>query len=124
MRVPLDSIHHFGVAVQDPLKSAEWWESHFELNRLFEFEDVVCVANSHFLLMLRRGTPAPETVGHTAFNVENQAALQAAVVVLREHGVKLEDPGDEIGPVGEGSVDMGLWFSDLDGYRWELFARG
>jgi hypothetical protein len=31
MRVPLGFISHFGVTVRDPIKSAEWWESHFEL---------------------------------------------------------------------------------------------
>jgi catechol 2,3-dioxygenase-like lactoylglutathione lyase family enzyme len=124
MRVPLGRISHFGLLVADPMKSAEWWQSRFEVERLFEFDDGVCVANSQFMLMLRRGVPSPETLGHMAFNVENLEALGSALVTLQGHGVNLEDPGDEIGPVGEGSASSGLWFHDLDGYRWELFVQG
>jgi hypothetical protein len=36
----------------------------------------------------------------------------------------IEDPGDEIGPEADGSKNMGIWFYDLDGYRWELSVQG
>ena len=39
---------------------------------------------------------------------------------LKEQKVRVEDPGDEIGPEAPGSPNMGLWFHDPDGYRWEL----
>jgi hypothetical protein len=42
---------------------------------------------------------------------------------LKKNGVELEDPGDEIGPVAPGSPDVGLWFHDPDGYRWELSVQ-
>lgn len=123
MRVPLGSISHFGIAVSDPVKSAQWWVSNFEVDKLFDFDDGVCVANAQFLLLLRRGVPSPETLGHVAFNVADEEALKSAVTALRASGVAMEDPGDEIGPVAEGSPNVGLWFHDLDGYRWELFVR-
>ncbi len=34
------------------------------------------------------------------------------------------DPGEEIGPEAPGSKNMGLWFHDPDGYRWELSVQG
>ncbi len=50
-------------------------------------------------------------------------ALRDALESLREGGVRLEDSGDEIGPEAPGSKNMGLWFHDPDGYRWELSAQ-
>ena len=47
-------------------------------------------------------------------------ALRKALVHLKKIGVDVEDPGDEIGPEAPGSKNMGLWFHDPDGYRWEL----
>ena len=38
-------------------------------------------------------------------------------------GVIDVDPGDEIGPEAPGSKNMGLWFHDPDGYRWELSVQ-
>jgi catechol 2,3-dioxygenase-like lactoylglutathione lyase family enzyme len=49
--------------------------------------------------------------------------LRSALETLREHGVKLEDPGDEIGPESKDSPHLGLWFHDPDGYRWELSVQ-
>ena len=43
---------------------------------------------------------------------------------IDEIGVEIEDPGDEIGPEAPGSKNMGLWFHDPDGYRWELSVLG
>lgn len=51
-------------------------------------------------------------------------SLRAALEYLKAEGVEIEDPGDEIGPEGPGSPNMGLWFYDLDGYRWELSVQG
>jgi catechol 2,3-dioxygenase-like lactoylglutathione lyase family enzyme len=58
-----------------------------------------------------------------AFRVHDLASLEAARDALRVSGVALEDPGDEIGPVAEGSKSVGLWFRDPDGYRWELYVQ-
>lgn len=32
--------------------------------------------------------------------------------------------GNDHDRVAEGSKNMGLWFQDLDGYRWELSVQG
>ena len=52
--------------------------------------------------------------------VDSMRALREALKTLKKNGVELEDPGDEIGPTSSGSPNMGLWFHDPDGYRWEL----
>jgi hypothetical protein len=50
--------------------------------------------------------------------------LRGALEHLKRVGVEIEDPGDEIGPEAPGSANMGLWFHDPDGYRWELSVLG
>jgi hypothetical protein len=52
------------------------------------------------------------------------ATLRKALAHLKSVGADLEDLGDEIGPEGPGSKNMGLWFHDPDGYRWELSVQG
>jgi hypothetical protein len=52
------------------------------------------------------------------------ATLRKALAHLKSIGADIEDPGDEIGPEGPGSKNMGLWFHDPDGYRWELSVLG
>jgi hypothetical protein len=52
------------------------------------------------------------------------ATLRKALKYLKKHKIAVEDPGDEIGPEGPGSKNMGLWFHDPDGYRWELSVQG
>ena len=51
-------------------------------------------------------------------------ALRKALAHLRKEKIELEDPGHEIGPEAPGSPHMGIWFHDLDGYRWELSVQG
>jgi catechol 2,3-dioxygenase-like lactoylglutathione lyase family enzyme len=58
-----------------------------------------------------------------SFHLADMNALRAALAALREGGVDLEDPGDEIGPEAEGSPHLALWFHDPDGYRWELSVQ-
>jgi hypothetical protein len=73
---------------------------------------------------LFKGKPSPETIDHMSFHLPNMATLRKALAHLKKVGVDIEDPGDEIGPEGPGSKNMGLWFCDLDGYRWELSVLG
>jgi hypothetical protein len=40
-------------------------------------------------------------------------ALRRALELLKEHAAAVEDPGDEIGPEGEGSPNMGLGHGKL-----------
>ena len=70
--------------------------------------------------MLFKGRPNPKTIDHMSFHLPSMAALRAALAHLKKRGVEIEDPGEEIGPEAPGSKNMGLWFHDPDGYRWEL----
>jgi catechol 2,3-dioxygenase-like lactoylglutathione lyase family enzyme len=55
-----------------------------------------------------------------SFHLPSMNALREALDVLKHHDVEVEDPGDEIGPEAPGSPNIGIWFYDPDGYRWEL----
>lgn len=123
MTIKLGQVGHFGLAVRDPAKSATWWTEHFDLEEIFRFDEGVAISNDAITIALHRGVPHPGTLGHMSFHVKNMTALRAALARLRAAGVALEDPGDEIGPEGEGSPHMGLWFHDPDGYRWELSVQ-
>ena len=50
-------------------------------------------------------------------------ALRKALAHCQSVGAELEDPGDEIGPEAPASKNMGIWFHEPDGYRWELSVR-
>jgi catechol 2,3-dioxygenase-like lactoylglutathione lyase family enzyme len=119
----LGSVGHFGLSVREPKRSARWWVEQIGLDQQFVFDDVVAVGNEAVTIALHRGVPHPGTLGHMSFHLGSLDELREALVVLRERGVKLEDPGDEIGPEGPGSPHMGLWFHDPDGYRWELSVQ-
>lgn len=123
MTIKLGQVGHFGLAVRDPEKSAAWWTEHFDLAEIFRFDEGIAISNDAITIALHRGVPHPRTFGHMSFHVTNMTALREAVDALRAAGVKLEDPGDEIGPEGPGSPHMGLWFHDPDGYRWELSVQ-
>jgi catechol 2,3-dioxygenase-like lactoylglutathione lyase family enzyme len=116
-------VGHFGLAVRDPKESAKWFARTLGLKRQFEFEDGVAVGNDNVTIALHKGKPAPKTLGHMSFHLPNMTALRRALEHLKKHKVELEDPGDEIGPEAPGSKHMGLWFHDLDGYRWELSVQ-
>jgi catechol 2,3-dioxygenase-like lactoylglutathione lyase family enzyme len=119
----LGVVGHFGLAVRDPKKSAKWFERALGLKKQFEFEGGVAIGNDNVTIALHKGKPAPRTLGHMSFHLPNMAALRKALKHLKKHKVKLEDPGDEIGPEAPGSRHMGLWFQDPDAYRWELSVQ-
>jgi len=125
MKTPftLGVVGHFGLAVKDPKKSAKWFGRALGLKKQFEFEGGVAVGNDHITIALHKGKPSPRTLGHMSFHLPNMRALRKALAHLKKCKVKLEDPGDEIGPEGPGSKHMGLWFHDPDGYRWELSVQ-
>jgi catechol 2,3-dioxygenase-like lactoylglutathione lyase family enzyme len=122
-RVKLGSIAHFSLAVRDPVTSAKWWIANFGLTDVHWSSDRVLLRNDAFAMVLFRGKPSRSALEHMAFSVADLAALSEAAVVLRANRVELEDGDDAIGPVAPGSSSLGLWFRDLDGYRWELFVR-
>lgn len=126
MKVPfkLGTVGHFGLAVRDPKESAKWFERALGLEKQFEYEDGVAVGNDNVTIALHKGKPLPTTIGHMSFHLPNMSALRKALAHLKKHKVEVEDPGNEIGPEAEGSKNMGIWFHDRDGYRWELSVQG
>ncbi len=123
MKVKVGVVGHFSIAVANVKRSEQFWTGNFDLKRIFEFDDGVAVSNDNITIALFRGTPHPETIEHMSFHVETMADLRRALMTLKNNGVTLEDPGDEIGPEAPGSPNMGLWFHDPDGYRWELSVQ-
>ena len=126
MKVPftLGVVGHFGLAVRDPKKSAQWWQRVIGLRKEFEFKNGIAVGNDNVTIALFKGRPGPQTFEHMSFHVPNMSILRAALVHLKKHKVEIEDPGNEIGPEAPGSKHMGLWFHDPDGYRWEMSVQG
>ncbi len=120
----LGVVGHFGLAVRDPKESAKWFERALGLRKQFTFEDGVAVGNDNVTIALHKGKTSPQTIGHMSFHLPNITVLRKALTHLKKHNVEVEDPGDEIGPEAEGSKNMGIWFHDLDGYRWELSVQG
>jgi catechol 2,3-dioxygenase-like lactoylglutathione lyase family enzyme len=120
MKIHLGTVGHFGLAVRDLHASATWWRRLFDLTTMFEGSDYVGLTNDDITIVLFIGEPRPETIEHMSFHVPSMAALEDALAWLKQHGVEVEDPGKEIGPEAPGSKNMGLWFRDRDGYRWEL----
>lgn len=123
MKVALGAVGHFGLAVPDPEASAKWWQSLFDLREIFSGEDYVGLSNKNVTIVLHTGKPHPGVLDHISFHVADMRHLRAALKTLRDAGVDLEDPGDEIGPEAPGSPHRGLWFHDPDGYRWELSVQ-
>lgn len=123
MRIKLGTVGHFGLAVREPRKSARWWQKLFDLQRLFDGDGYVGLTNDAVTIVLRKGVPRAATIGHMSFHVPNMRQLREALATLKKHRVAVEDPGDEIGPEAPESPNMGLWFRDPDGYRWELSVQ-
>ena len=126
IKVPftLGVVGHFGLAVRDPKKSARWFGRVLGLGKEFEFENGIAVGNDNVTIALFKGKPCPEAFEHMSFHLPNMATLRKALAHLKKHKVDIEDPGDEIGPEAPGSKNMGVWFHDPDGYRWELSVQG
>ncbi len=125
MKVPftVGQVGHFGLAVRSPKKSAKWFERALGLKKEFEFEDGIAIGNENVTIALHKGKPRPKTFGHMSFHLPSMGALKKALAHLQKCKVELEDPGHEIGPEAPGSKNMGIWFHDLDGYRWELSVQ-
>ena len=123
MRIPLGVVGHFSLAVRDPERSARFWTGNFDLKGIFRFDDGIALSNDAITIAFFKGKPNPAVVDHVSFHLKDMGELRAALARLRENGVELEDPGDEIGPEASGSPHMGLWFHDPDGYRWELSVQ-
>jgi catechol 2,3-dioxygenase-like lactoylglutathione lyase family enzyme len=123
VKVQLGAVWHFSLAVSDPEKSAEFWTKNFELREMFRSDEAIALTNDAMIIGFFKGTAHPDTIDHLSFHLDSMRALHEALETLKKNGVKLEDPGDEIGPTSPGSPHMGLWFHDPDGYRWELSVQ-
>jgi len=119
----LGVVGHFGISVRDPKKSAQWWVKNLGLRKAFEFPGGVAVESDAITIVLHKGVPHPKTISHMSFHLKSMRELREALADLKKKRVKLEDPGDEIGPEAPGSPHLGLWFHDPDGYRWELSVQ-
>ena len=117
-------VGHFGLAVRSPKRSAKWFKRALGLKKEFEFEGGIAIGNDNVTIALHKGRPSPATFGHMSFHLPSLAVLRKALAHLRKEKIELEDPGHEIGPEAPGSPHMGIWFHDLDGYRWELSVQG
>ncbi len=117
------TVGHFGLSVRSPKKSAKWFQRALGFEKQFEFDKGIAVGNRNVTIALHKGKPRPKTLGHMSFHLTNMAALRKALAHLKKLKVKVEDRGDEIGPEAPGSKHMGIWFRDLDGYRWELSVQ-
>jgi catechol 2,3-dioxygenase-like lactoylglutathione lyase family enzyme len=123
MPVALGAVGHFSLAVKDPENSTKFWTKNFNLKEIFRFEDGIAVSNAAITIAFFKGKPDPQTLDHMSFHLQSMRDLRSALKELRKNGVDLEDPGNEIGPEAPGSPNMGLWFHDPDGYRWELSVQ-
>lgn len=123
MPVALGAVGHFSLAVKDPERAANFWTKNFDLKEIFRFEDGIAVSNDAITIALFKGKPDPQVMEHMSFHLQSMRDLRGALEELRKNGVDLEDPGDEIGPEAPDSPNMGLWFHDPDGYRWELSVQ-
>ena len=117
------TVGHFGLAVRHPKQSAKWFELVLGFKELFQFDDGVAVGNDNVTIAMMKGRPSPKTIDHMSFHLPNMAALHKALAHLKKMKVKVEDPGNEIGPESPDSPHMALWFRDRDGYRWELSVQ-
>lgn len=120
MALTLGTVGHFGIAVRDPNKTARWWIKTLNVRKRFSFPGGVVVGAPDVDIVFFKGKPHPEVIDHISFHLPDMKALRAALAELKRKRVALEDPGEEIGPEGPDSKNMGLWFHDPDGYRWEL----
>ena len=125
MKVPftIGQVGHFGLSVRNPSASARWFERVLGLKEQFEFEKGVAIGNDNVTIALHKGKPSPQTLGHMSFHLPDMKTLRKALAHLKRHKVKVEDPGDEIGPEAPESHNMGIWFSDRDNYRWDLSVQ-
>jgi catechol 2,3-dioxygenase-like lactoylglutathione lyase family enzyme len=120
----IGTVGHFGLAVKNPRESADWYMENLGLREAFTFDHGVAVESDGVTITLFKGTPVPATMNHVSFHLKSVRALRSALTHLKNNGVAVEDPGDEIGPEAPGSPNVGIWLHDPDGYRLELNVRG
>ncbi len=93
MKVKLGVVGHFGLAVKDPQKSAQFWTKNFDLEELFKFEDGIGLTNDAITIVLFKGTPHPKTIDHISFHLDTMGALRGALETLKKNGVEARRSG-------------------------------
>ncbi|HBP86787.1 MAG TPA: VOC family protein [Nitrospirales bacterium] len=117
-------VGNFGLAVHDSRRSAKGFMRTLGLRKEFEFQDGGVVGNDHVTIALSKGKSSPNTIGHRSSHLPNMTTPRNALKHLKEHKVKVEDPGNEIGPESPGSPHMSIWFHDPDGLPvWTFCSR-
>jgi len=84
----LGTVGHFGLAVRDPGRSAQWFMRVLGLRKEFEFDEGVAVGNDNVTIVFSKGKPSPKTIGHMSFHLPNMTALRTALKHLKKHKVK------------------------------------
>src|ERR1044072_2400923 len=98
MKVPftLGEVGHFGLAVRDPKKSAQWFERALGLRKEFDFGSGVAVGNDNDNIAFFKGNPSPKAIDQILFNLPNMGTLQKARAHLKSAIVEIKNPGDKI----------------------------
>src|SRR5437588_10397846 len=112
MKVPftLGEVGHFGLAVRDPKKSAQWFERALGLREEFDFGSGIAVGNDNVTIALFRGKPSPEPIDHMSSQLPVIATLRKTHAHLTNGDADIEDPGDASRQKAPGVKSMGLWF--------------
>ena len=119
----LGTVGHFSLAVTDPRASADWYIENLGMREEFEYDGGIAIGSDGVTIALSCRKPDPAAFGHMSFHLKDVATLRAALAYLKANGIKVEDPGNEIGPEAPGSPNVAIWLHDPDGYRLELSVQ-
>ena len=72
----LGVVGHFGLAVRNPKKSAEWFQVVLGLRKEFEFENGIPGGNQNVTIVLFKGEPSPQTLEHMSFHLPDMRTLR------------------------------------------------
>ena len=86
MRVPLGTVSHFNIAVDDPDASAAWWLSNFDLDEWGRSDRGILLGNDAIMIGLFKGSRVSGVLSHLAFRTSDVGALKVARDVLRANG--------------------------------------
>ncbi len=117
------SVGHFGLAVRDVRRSADWYIDNLGFREAFAYDGGIAIETDGVTVVLHPGPPDPAGLDHISFHLPDMKTLRVALAHLKGRGIPLEDPGDEIGPEAPGSPHLALWLRDPDGYRLELSVQ-
>jgi catechol-2,3-dioxygenase len=121
---------HIGLNVTDLERSTPFYARVFGLQTQSEGEDdgrrwAFLGRDGRLVLTLWQQSTAPFPVAsaglhHLSFEAESMEQVRAAEAVLRELGADFHHEG--VVPHGEGTASGGIFFTDPDGIRLEIYA--